>query len=188
MAVFFLLIGLEVKREIMEDNLSSWSQASLPVIAAVGGMAVPALIYIALNRGEPTAMLALGDSDGNRHRLCTGNSLFVRQSGAGLIKSISDGPRHYDDLGAIIIIAAFYTTDLSLLSMVIASVALLALVFINMFGVTKKAAYILLGIVLWVSVLKSGVPCDIGRSCPGLHYPIASRNKEGDTIFALQDN
>jgi len=182
MAVFFLLIGLEVKREIMEDNLSSWSQASLPVIAAVGGMAVPALIYIALNRGEPTAMLGWAIPTATDIAFALGILSLLGNRVPVSLKVFLMALAIIDDLGAIIIIAAFYTTDLSLLSMVIASVALLALVFINMFGVTKKAAYILLGIVLWVSVLKSGVHATLAGVALAFTIPIASRNKEGDTF------
>jgi NhaA family Na+:H+ antiporter len=184
MAVFFLLVGLEVKREIMEENLSSWSQAALPVIAAVGGMAVPALIYIGLNRGEPAAMLGWAIPTATDIAFALGIlSLFGNRVPVSL-KIYLMALAIIDDLGAIVIIAVFYTTGLSSLSLIMASVSLMALVFLNRFGVTKKAAYVLLGIVLWVSVLKSGVHATLAGVALAFTIPLASTDKEGN-VFSL---
>jgi NhaA family Na+:H+ antiporter len=187
MAVFFLLIGLEVKREIMEENLSSWSQASLPVIAAVGGMVVPALIYIALNSGEELAMLGWAIPTATDIAFALGILSLLGSRVPVSLKVFLMALAIIDDLGAIVIIAVFYTAKLSLLSMVIAAAALLALMLINRLGVVRKASYVILGVVLWVSVLKSGVHATLAGVALAFTIPLASRDSEGKT-FSLAKN
>lgn len=187
MAVFFLLIGLEVKREILEENLSSWSQAALPVIAAVGGMAVPALIYIALNRGEELAMLGWAIPTATDIAFALGILSLLGNRVPGSLKIYLMALAIIDDLGAIVIIAVFYTTDLSHLSLIVACLSLLALVLLNRFEVTKKAAYVILGVVLWVSVLKSGVHATLAGVALAFTIPLASTDKDGNT-FSLSNS
>jgi len=182
MAVFFLLIGLEVKREIMEENLSSWSQAALPVIAAVGGMAVPALIYIGLNRGEPGAMLGWAIPTATDIAFALGILSLLGDRVPVSLKIYLMALAIIDDLGAIVIIAVFYTTNLSLLSLIVASSSLMALVLLNRFRVTKKAGYILLGIILWVSVLKSGVHATLAGVALAFTIPLSSTDRDGNTF------
>jgi len=182
MSVFFLLIGLEVKREIMEENLSSWSQAALPVIAAIGGMAVPALIYIGLNRGEPTAMLGWAIPTATDIAFALGILSLLGSRVPVSLKIFLMALAIIDDLGAILIIAVLYTTELSSLSLLMASVSLLALVLLNRLGVDKKAAYVLLGLVLWVSVLKSGVHATLAGVALAFTIPLASTDKDGNTF------
>ena len=157
MAVFFFLIGLEIKREVMEGELSSVSQIILPGMGALGGMVVPAGIYAWLNWGDSIAMdgwaipvatdiafaLALLSTFGSR--VPTVLKIFL------LTLAI------FDDLAAIVIIALFYSSDLSLNALFIGALALVSAVVMNRIGVTRVSAYILLGIVLWIAVLKSGV-------------------------------
>lgn len=180
MAVFFLLIGLEVKREIMEENLSSWSQAALPVIAAAGGMVVPALIYIGLNQGDPSALLGWAIPTATDIAFALGILSMLGNRVPASLKIFLMALAIIDDLGAIVIIAIFYTADLSLLSIGIATCALLALVCMNRLGMTKKAAYILLGIVLWVSVLKSGVHATLAGVALAFTIPFASKDRDGN--------
>jgi len=182
MSVFFLLIGLEVKREIIEENLSSWSQAALPVIAAIGGMAVPALIYIGLNRGEPTAMLGWAIPTATDIAFALGILSLLGSRVPASLKIFLMALAIIDDLGAILIIAVLYTTELSSLSLLMASVSLLALVLLNRLGVDKKAAYVLLGLVLWVSVLKSGVHATLAGVALAFTIPLASTDKDGNTF------
>jgi len=182
MSVFFLLIGLEVKREIMEENLSSWSQAALPVIAAIGGMAVPALIYIGLNRGEPTAMLGWAIPTATDIAFALGILSLLGSRVPVSLKIFLMALAIIDDLGAILIIAVLYSTELSSLSLLMASVSLLALVLLNRLGVDKKAAYVLLGLVLWVSVLKSGVHATLAGVALAFTIPLASTDKDGNTF------
>ena len=184
MAVFFLLIGLEVKREILEENLSSWSQAALPVIAAVGGMAVPALIYVALNSGEELAMLGWAIPTATDIAFALGILSLLGDRVPVSLKIYLMALAIIDDLGAIVIIAVFYTTDLSHLSLIVACLSLLALVLLNRFEVTKKAAYVLLGVVLWVSVLKSGVHATLAGVALAFTIPLASTDKDGN-MFSL---
>jgi NhaA family Na+:H+ antiporter len=182
MAVFFLLIGLEIKREIMEANLSSWSRAALPVIAAAGGMAVPALIYIGLNRAEPSAMLGWAIPTATDIAFALGILSLLGNRVPVSLKIFLMALAIIDDLGAILIIALFYSVDLSLLSMAIAATTLLALVLLNRLKVANKAAYVLLGVVLWVSVLKSGVHATLAGVALAFTIPFASRDKQGNTF------
>ena len=157
MAMFFLVVGLEIKREVLEGDLSQRSQIALPAIAAVGGMVVPAVIYAALNWGDPVALrgwpipaatdiaFALGVLSLLGSRVPHGLKVFL------LTLAI------LDDLGAIAIIAALYSGDLSVVSLAVAAIALAVLFAFNRAGVQRIAPYLLIGLVLWVSVLKSGV-------------------------------
>jgi len=180
MAVFFLLIGLEVKREIMEENLSSWSQAALPVIAAAGGMVVPALIYIGLNKGDPSALLGWAIPTATDIAFALGILSMLGKRVPASLKIFLMALAIIDDLGAIVIIAIFYTTDLSTLSLAIASICLMSLVILNRLNVIHKAAYILLGIVLWVSVLKSGVHATLAGVALAFTIPLVSKDREGN--------
>lgn len=182
MAIFFLLIGLEVKREVLEGHLSSLSQISLPAFAATGGMVVPALVYVWFNfdnemgmRGWaiPTATdiaFALGILSllGNRVPL----SLKIFLMALAII----------DDLGAIVIIALFYTVDLSTQSIVIAAVSLIILIIMNRMGVVRRAAYFIVGTILWVSVLKSGVHATLAGVALAFIIPLRARDSQGIEI------
>jgi len=157
MAVFFFLIGLEIKREIVEGELSSFSQVVLPGVGALGGMIVPAAFYAWLNWGDSVALegwaipvatdiafaLALLGVFGSRVPIAL--KVFL------LTLAI------FDDLAAIVIIALFYSGDLSLGALYISVAALIVAVTMNRIGVTRTSSYILLGVILWIAVLKSGV-------------------------------
>jgi NhaA family Na+:H+ antiporter len=157
MAVFFLLIGLEIKREVMEGELSSPSQVMLPGIGALGGMVVPAGIYVWLNWGDPVAL------DGWAIPTATDIAFALALLGVfgnrvpTALKILLLTLAIFDDLAAIVIIAFFYSGDLSLNSLLIGALALGSAVLMNKVGVTRVSAYILVGIVLWIAVLKSGV-------------------------------
>ena len=184
MAVFFFLIGLELKREVLEGHLSSVSQIALPGFAAVGGMVVPALIFIAFNQGESFAMngwaiptstdiaFALGVLSLLGNRVPVSLKIFL------LALSI------LDDLGAVVIIAIFYTSELSTISMIIASIALVILFAMNRFGVSKKSVYIFVGLILWVSVLKSGVHATLAGVALAFLIPLSSKDKDGN-VFSM---
>jgi NhaA family Na+:H+ antiporter len=157
MAVFFFLIGLEIKREIMEGELSSFSQVILPGMGALGGMIVPAAIYAWLNWSDVSAL------DGWAIPVATDIAFALALLGVFgarvpiALKVFLLTLAIFDDLAAIIIIAIFYSGDLSVTSLVIAAGALAGGVIMNRMGVTRASSYVLLGIVLWVAVLKSGV-------------------------------
>ncbi|MBT8137332.1 MAG: Na+/H+ antiporter NhaA [Gammaproteobacteria bacterium] len=157
MAIFFFLIGLEVKREIMEGELSTPSQIVLPAAGAFGGMAVPAAIYAWLNWGDPVAL------DGWAVPVATDIAFALALLGVfgsrvpTALKVFLLTLAIFDDLAAIVIIAIFYSGDLSLTALATAAVALILAITMNRAGVTRVSAYVLVAIVLWVAVLKSGV-------------------------------
>ena len=157
MAVFFFLIGLEIKREVMEGELSSPSQIILPGVGALGGIVVPAAIYIGLNWGDPVAL------DGWAIPIATDIAFALALLSVfgsrvpTMLKVFLLTLAIFDDLAAIVIIALFYSGDLSLNALFIAALALVTAVAMNRMGVTRVSAYVLLGVVLWIAVLKSGV-------------------------------
>jgi NhaA family Na+:H+ antiporter len=188
MAIFFLLIGLEVKRELLEGHLSSVKQAMLPGIAAVGGMAVPALVYVAFNYNNenPIAMSGWAIPTATDIAFALGILSMLGSRVPVSLKLFLMALAIIDDLGAIIIIALFYTTDLSTLSITVAFVSLLVLIAMNMLGVAKKAAYFMVGLVLWVSVLKSGVHATLAGVALAFTIPLNSQ-REGVHVSLLKE-
>ncbi|MEQ8689929.1 MAG: Na+/H+ antiporter NhaA [Pseudomonadales bacterium] len=179
MAVFFFLVGLEIKREVMEGELSSFSQVVLPGMGAIGGMLVPAGIYAWLNWGDAVAM------DGWAIPVATDIAFALALLGAfgarvpTSLKIFLLTLAIFDDLGAIIIIALFYSEDISLAALVAGGIALAIAIAMNRFGVTRQSSYVLLGIVLWIAVLKSGVHATLAGVLIAFCVPM--RSKEGDS-------
>jgi NhaA family Na+:H+ antiporter len=177
MAIFFFLIGLEIKREFLEGELSEPSRIVLPAVCAIGGMAVPALVYVVINLGDPIALsgwaipaatdiaFALGILALLGPRVPTSLKLFL------LTLAI------IDDLGAIAIIAIFYSGDLSWISLLVAAGAVIILLLLNRRGVMEIAPYILVGIVLWIAVLKSGVHATLAGVLLAFFIPLRSQNE-----------
>ncbi len=157
MAVFFFVVGLEIKRELMEGNLSSWRQAVLPVMAACGGMLVPALIYIALNAGDPVNLRGWAIPAATDIAFAVGVLALLGSRVPPALKIFLLALAIIDDLGAILIIAVFYTAKLSFTSLAIAAVAVAVLAAMNLAGVKRLLPYAVVGVVMWVAVLKSGV-------------------------------
>ena len=182
MAVFFFLIGLEVKREVVEGHLSSISQVALPGIAAIGGMVVPALVFIAFNQGDSFAMKGWAIPTATDIAFALGVLSLLGKRVPASLKIFLLALAIIDDLGAIVIIALFYTSELSTISIIIASGSLTLLFIMNRFGVSNKAAYILVGIILWVSVLKSGVHATLAGVALAFMIPLASKDNEGKTF------
>ncbi len=185
MAVFFLLIGLEVKREFLEGQLSTPSQIALPGIAAIGGMVVPACFYAYINFGDETAMRGWAIPTATDIAFALGILALLGKRVPLSLKIFLMALAIIDDLGAIVIIALFYTVELSTLSIVIAASALTILVIMNRLGVAKKAAYIIIGVVLWVSVLKSGVHATLAGVALALTIPLNCTNKETGNTFSM---
>jgi len=180
MAVFFLLVGLEVKRELLRGSLSSWSQAALPVIAAAGGMIVPALVYGAFNHREPLALQGWAIPTATDIAFALGILSLLGSRVPPSLKVFLLALAIIDDIGAIVIIALFYTSHLSLVSMAVATLTLAALFLLNRASVVRRAAYILLGIVLWVSVLKSGVHATLAGVALAFLIPLDAREEGKD--------
>jgi NhaA family Na+:H+ antiporter len=179
MAIFFLLIGLEVKREFLEGQLSTPGQIALPGIAAIGGMVVPALFYIFFNHGDATAMRGWAIPTATDIAFALGILALLGKRVPLSLKVFLMALAIIDDLGAIVIIALFYTVELSTLSIAIAASALTILILMNYFGVAKKAAYIIVGVVLWVSVLKSGVHATLAGVALAFTIPLNCKDCNG---------
>jgi NhaA family Na+:H+ antiporter len=177
MAIFFFLVGLELKREIIEGRLSSMRQAVLPVIAAVGGMIVPALIYIALNQGDPAALRGWAIPAATDIAFAVGVLALLGSRVPVALKVFLLALAIIDDLGAIVIIALFYTSELSLSVLGIAAVATAVLWYFNRRGVTSTAAYVAVGLVVWVCVLKSGVHATIAGVVIALFIPLRTNSE-----------
>jgi len=177
MAVFFFLVGLEIKREVMEGELSSFSQVALPGMGALGGMAVPAAIYAWMNWSDPVAL------DGWAIPVATDIAFALALLGLfgsrapTALKVFLLTLAIFDDLAAIVIIALFYSGDLSLSALIIGVLALLIAIAMNRLGVTRTSSYILLGIVLWIAVLKSGVHATLAGVL--IAFCIPMRNEQG---------
>ena len=180
MAMFFLLIGLEVKREFIEGHLSDMTQVALPAIAAVGGMAVPAMFYIYFNQDQPLGMQGWAIPTATDIAFALGILSLLGNRVPASLKVFLLALAIIDDLGAIIIIAIFYTVELSKLSIMVALMCIVTLIIMNRRGVVKKAAYIIVGIVLWVSVLKSGVHATLAGVALAFTIPLKSKDKEGN--------
>ncbi len=182
MAIYFFLIGLEVKREVLEGHLSSLSQLTLPGIAALGGMLVPALIFIALNWHDEFALRGWAIPTATDIAFALGILSLLGSRVPVSLKIFLMALAIIDDLGAIVIIALFYTSELSIMSMSIAAAALAALFVMNRLNVAKKAAYILIGIILWVSVLKSGVHATLAGVALAFLIPLHSKDANGKSF------
>ncbi|WP_444994798.1 Na+/H+ antiporter NhaA [Aliikangiella sp. IMCC44359] len=186
MAIFFFLIGLEVKREVIEGHLSSWSQISLPGFAAIGGMLIPALIYVFFNQGDEFAMRGWAIPTATDIAFALGILSLLGNRVPISLKIFLMALAIIDDLGAIIIIALFYTNELSTASIVVSFSALTILVLMNRFNVAVRAAYIFIGLILWVSVLKSGVHATLAGVALAFTIPLQSKNRNGDSFSMLK--
>jgi NhaA family Na+:H+ antiporter len=179
MAVFFFLVGLELKRELLEGELSTIQQAFLPVAAAVGGIAAPAAIYAVLNAGDPQALRGWAIPAATDIAFALGVLALLGSRVPQSLKVFLLTLAILDDLGAIVIIALFYTENLSWLSLGVAGGALLLLALLNARHVTSVVAYILVGLVLWVAVLKSGVHATLAGVALALFVPIRAKEPGG---------
>jgi len=187
MAIFFFVIGLEVKREVMEGHLSSVSQITLPGIAAIGGMVVPALVFVAFNNGAEFAMNGWAIPTATDIAFALGILSLLGNRVPVSLKIFLMALAIIDDLGAIVIIALFYTSELSTMSINIAGASLVVLFIMNRLNVARQAAYILVGIILWVSVLKSGVHATLAGVALAFLIPLHSKDENGKP-FSMAHN
>ncbi len=172
MALFFLLVGLEIKREMLDGQLSSWSRRLLPGAAAAGGMAVPAVIYIAFNLGDPAALRGWAIPSATDIAFALGVLSLLGPKVPASLKIFLAALAIIDDLGAVIVIALFYTTDLNFVALGGAALVISALVVLNRSGVMRLWLYLVLGAVLWVLVLRSGVHATLAGVILALTIPI----------------
>ena len=177
MALFFLVIGLEVKREVLEGHLSKPSQIVLPGAAAIGGMVVPALIYVALNTGNAEALNGWAIPMATDIAFALGVLALLGKRVPVSLKLFLMTLAIIDDLGAIIVIALVYSGELSQVSLILAAVSIIALIAMNRSGVSRLAPYLLVGLVLWVCVLKSGVHATLAGVVLAFCIPLRTSSK-----------
>jgi NhaA family Na+:H+ antiporter len=183
MAVFFFLVGLEIKREFTEGELNSPRQAALPAVAALGGMAAPALIYAAVNWGDPVALRGWAIPSATDIAFAIGVLMLLGSRVPASLKVFLTAVAIIDDLGAIVIIALFYTDQLSLTMLGGAALCVAVLVLMNRAGVTRVDAYTVIGLVMWLCVLKSGIHATLAGVATALAVPM--RRPDGSS--PLQD-
>lgn len=176
MAVFFFLVGLELKREVLEGQLSSPSQIVLPTLAALAGIAVPALIFAAVNYQDPAAMRGWAIPTATDIAFALGILALLGSRVPSALKLFLLAVAIIDDIGAILIIAIFYSGDLETIMFAVAIVAIIALAFLNWRGVTSATPYILVGIILWIAVLKSGVHATLAGIVLAMFIPLKSKS------------
>ncbi|WP_394129706.1 Na+/H+ antiporter NhaA [Shewanella maritima] len=179
MALFFLLIGLEVKRELLEGALSSRAKASLPTFAAIGGMVFPAMFYLMFNYGDPMTQVGWAIPAATDIAFALGIMALLGNRVPVALKVFLLALAIIDDLGVIVIIALFYSADLSVTSLIVAAIAIAGMVIINRRGVTSLIPYGLLGVILWVAVLKSGVHATLAGVIIAFCIPL--RAKDGSS-------
>jgi NhaA family Na+:H+ antiporter len=172
MAIFFMLVGLEVKREILQGGLSRPAAAVLPVLAAVGGMASPALIYVLFNWGDPRGLRGWAIPTATDIAFALGVLGLLGSRVPPSLKLFLLAVAIIDDLGAIIVIALFYTAELSWAALALAGIAIALLAAFNLSGVARRAPYILAGVFLWVCVLKSGIHATLAGVVVGIAVPL----------------
>ena len=183
MAVFFFLVGLEIKREVFEGELSTPSQIVLPTMAAIGGMAVPALFYFLINQGNPVHIDGWAIPTATDIAFALGILALVGSRAPVSLKILLTAIAIIDDLGAIIIIAVFYTDNLSVGSLMLGGVFIAGLIIINRMGVVRPTAYILLGIALWVCVLKSGVHATLAGVVTAFAIPMGKKTEDAPPLL-----
>lgn len=178
MAVFFFLVGLEVKREFLDGQLSSCDKASLPLIAALGGMVAPALVFVAINQGNPENLSGWAIPAATDIAFALGVLALLGPRVPAALKALLLAIAVIDDIGAVTIIALFYSGTIDTAMLGGGAVALAALIALNRLRVASSIPYILLALVLWVFVLKSGVHATLAGVAAALTIPMTTR---GDT-------
>lgn len=181
MAVFFFLVGLEIKRELLEGELASPAQAVLPAGAALGGMLVPALIYAAINAANPVALRGWGIPMATDIAFALGILVLLGSRVPASLKVFLTAVAIIDDLGAIVVIAFFYTADLSPAMLLAAGGGVLVLWGLNRLRVMAIAPYVMVGLVVWFCVLKSGIHPTLAGVATALAIPL-SNGKGGSPL------
>ncbi len=186
MAVFFFLVGLELKRELLEGELSSWKNILFPGIGAVGGMLVPAVIYVAFNLGDSMALQGWAIPAATDIAFALGILALLGSRVPVSIKVFLTSLAIFDDIGAIVIIALFYTAKISLLALLVAVCCAAVLLVFNRLGITAKSPYILVGIILWVAMLKSGVHATLAGVLLAMFIPLRGAEPSASPLKELE--
>lgn len=178
MAVFFVLVGLEVKREMFEGSLSSVRKASLPAFAAFGGMIVPALIYYFINHHDPELVRGWAIPMATDIAFALGIVALLSKQVPLPLKMFLLALAIIDDIGAIVVIAIFFSHEMSTPALIVASLAIITLFTMNRYKVVSMIHYLIVGSILWASVLKSGVHATLAGVIIGFAIPLRGKNGE----------
>lgn len=182
MAVFFFLIGLELKRELMEGALSNPKNLVLPTFAAIGGMLVPAVIYASINWNDPVAVNGWAIPAATDIAFALGILAFFGNRVPIALKVFLVSLAIMDDMGAIIIIAIFYTSDLSTSSLITATASIIVLFFLNHYKMKHLPPYLLVGLILWIAVLKSGVHATLAGVLLAFFIPLKTTSDNEQSL------
>lgn len=172
MVIFFLVVGLEIKRQLLEGHLANYKRAVLPVFAALGGMTFPAVIYASLNWADPIALRGWAIPTATDIVLALGVLSLLGSRVPVSLRIFLTALAIFDDIGAVIVVGFFYGEPLSVMPLLVAGLAILAFILINRFRVVLPAAYIVVGLVLWVAMLKSGVEAALAGVFIALAVPL----------------
>jgi NhaA family Na+:H+ antiporter len=186
MAIFFFLVGLEIKREVLAGELSSFDKAILPIMAAIGGMAVPGIIFAIINWGTPENLNGWAIPTATDIAFALGILALIGSRAPIALKIFLLAIAIIDDLGAIVIIAIFYTSELSLSALSFSVIGFAAAVALNRMGVQRTAPYLLVGIVMWVFVLKSGVHATLAGVLIAFTIPLKTKNEDEALLYKME--
>lgn len=178
MAVFFFLIGLEVKREVMEGQLSSWDKASLPLVAAIGGMAIPAVIYLMINAGTPENQAGWAIPAATDIAFALGILALLGPRVPVALKALLLAIAVIDDIGAITIIALFYTGEINTGYLAMGGAVFVLMLIVGRMKIPSAIPYVLLAILMWAFVLKSGVHATLAGVAAALTVPLVAHKGE----------
>ncbi len=177
MAVFFFLVGLEIKREVLAGELASAKQAALPAVAALGGMVVPALIYVALNHADAIALRGWAIPTATDIAFALGILMLLGSRVPASLKVFLTAVAIIDDLGAIVVIALFYTAQLSPTMLLAAGGGIVLLALLNRARVMHVGPYVLIGLAIWVCVLKSGIHATLAGVVTAMAIPLRTDDR-----------
>lgn len=186
MAVFFLLVGLELKREIMEGELAEVKKAMLPTFGAIGGMMVPALIYVWINKGDPEALRGWAIPAATDIAFALGVLSLLGKRVPLALKTFLVSLAIIDDVGAIVIIAIFYTEQINMHALIISSFLIGALVILNKRRVRNLVIFSMVGMLLWIAVLKSGVHATLAGVIFAFCIPLKTKRKNNSPARRLE--
>ena len=186
MAIFFFLVGLEIKREVLAGELSSFDKAILPIMAAIGGMAVPGIIFAIVNWETPENLNGWAIPTATDIAFALGILALIGSRAPIALKIFLLAIAIIDDLGAIVIIAIFYTSELSINALYISMIGFAAAVALNRLGIQRTAPYLLVGIIIWVFVLKSGVHATLAGVLIAFTIPLNAKNEDEALLYKME--